>query len=85
VSRVALRFLGGFEAQANPGGGSRFPPGRSRRLLAYLVLTPGQTHSRDKLAALLWPDTSPGVARADLRQTLFVLRKARGGDQDPRP
>jgi DNA-binding SARP family transcriptional activator len=55
------------------------PTRKAQGLLAYLALTPGQVHPRDKLAALLWPDTPPGSARADLRQTLFVLRKALGG------
>ena len=73
---VILNLLGGFEL-GRPGG----PPiGLSTKtgqaLLAYLALTPGQRHSRDKLAALLWEDRSDQQARASLRQTLAVLRKA---------
>jgi DNA-binding SARP family transcriptional activator len=45
-------------------------------LLAYLALPPGQPHSRDKLAALLWGDGSPSRARNRLRETLFALRRA---------
>jgi DNA-binding SARP family transcriptional activator len=39
-------------------------------------LTPGQRHSRDKLAALLWEDRPDQQARTSLRQTLAVLRKS---------
>lgn len=42
-------------------------------LLAYLAVT-GQTHSRETLATLFWPDTAD--ARARLRRTLSVLRAA---------
>jgi DNA-binding SARP family transcriptional activator len=48
-------------------------------LLAYLGVT-GQPHSRDALAALLWPDYDQTRARATLRRTLSVLGKALGGE-----
>ena len=44
-------------------------------LLAYLVVT-GKPHTRDTLAALLWPEYSQPNARAALRRTLSALRKA---------
>ena len=46
-------------------------------LLAYLATT-AQTHRRDELAALFWPDYESSAARADLRRTLSVLNKALG-------
>lgn len=46
-------------------------------LLAYLAVT-GQSHSRDSLAALLWPEYSQSQARANLRRTLSTLSKAIG-------
>jgi predicted ATPase/DNA-binding SARP family transcriptional activator len=46
-------------------------------LLAYLALT-GQVHSRDTLAALLWPEYGQGQARGSLRRTLSTLTKAIG-------
>jgi DNA-binding SARP family transcriptional activator len=42
-------------------------------LLAYLVTT-GKTHSRERLAALLWPEASDDVARTSLRQALRALK-----------
>ena len=47
-------------------------------LIAYLAVT-GQPHSRDALAALLWPDYDQTHARATLRRTLSALNKALGG------
>jgi DNA-binding SARP family transcriptional activator len=48
-------------------------------LLAYLAVT-HERHSRDALAALLWPDYGQTRARAALRRTLSVLNKALAGD-----
>jgi predicted ATPase/DNA-binding SARP family transcriptional activator len=48
-------------------------------LLAYLAVTK-QRHSRDALAALLWPDYDQPHARATLRRTLSALNKALAGN-----
>ena len=47
-------------------------------LLAYLAVTE-QRHSRDALAALLWPEYDQSRARGALRRTLSTLNKALGG------
>ncbi len=46
-------------------------------LVAYLAVT-GETHTREALATLLWPEVEPSRARAGLRRNLSVLRKALG-------
>jgi len=46
-------------------------------LLAYLEVT-GQRHTRDTLAALLWPEDDQASARAGLRRTLAALTGALG-------
>lgn len=48
-------------------------------LLSYLAVT-GRPHSRDALAALLWPEYSQVNARATLRRTLSTLNKSLGGE-----
>lgn len=56
------------------------PPMDTRKamaLLAYLAAT-GQSHSRDALAGLFWPDYEQSQARANLRRTLSTLTKAIG-------
>lgn len=48
-------------------------------LLAYIVMTAAggaHSHTRDALAALLWPDLDQSRARAALRRTLSPLRQA---------
>jgi DNA-binding SARP family transcriptional activator len=49
-----------------------------RHGLAYLAVT-RQRHSRDVLAALLWPEYDQAHARATLRRTLSALNKALAG------
>ena len=48
-------------------------------LLTYLALS-GQEHRRDRLVDLLWPDSDQSRGRNDLRQTLFLLKKALGDE-----
>src|SRR5215813_8936588 len=74
--RVDLRLLGGFRARLRHGPSLRVPTRKAQALLAYLALPCGVAHPRDKLAALLWGDMREGQARTNLRQTLFMLRKA---------
>jgi DNA-binding SARP family transcriptional activator len=52
---------------------------KATALLAYLTVT-RETHQRDTLAALLWPDYDQSNARAALRRTLSTLNKALGGE-----
>jgi predicted ATPase len=53
-------------------------------LVAYLAMTgqrPGEeTHTREALATLLWPEVEPQRARANLRRSLSVLKKGIGGE-----
>lgn len=50
---------------------------RAMALLAYLAVT-NESHSRQSLANLLWPEYDERRARADLRRTLSVLNKTLG-------
>jgi len=45
-------------------------------LLAYLAMTAGTPHRREKLAGTLWPESSDENARKNLRQELWRIRKA---------
>lgn len=47
---------------------------KARAILAYLVLVPGFTATREHLSALLWSDRGPEQARASLRQCIKELR-----------
>jgi len=74
MARIGLRLFGGFEASA-PGAPPVQLPARAQALLARLALGPGQSHLRDKLAALLWAEAPAARARHSLRQSLLTIRQ----------
>jgi DNA-binding SARP family transcriptional activator len=78
MARLAVSLLGGFQARLDSGSAVALPTRKAQGLLAYLALPPGQSHPRDKLAALLWGGIREESARASLRQALFSIRKALG-------
>ncbi|MGH3642488.1 MAG: AAA family ATPase, partial [Mycobacterium sp.] len=76
MSPLRLNLLGGFEARLASGPAIILARRKAQALLAYLAVQPGQVHLRDKLAALLWGDTTDGQARHSLRQALLAIRQA---------
>lgn len=52
---------------------------KAMALLAYLAVT-GQSHTRESLVALLWPDYGRREGRADLSRMLSTLRNSLGED-----
>jgi TolB-like protein len=54
------------------------PGKRARAVLAYLLLAPDQSASRNRLAATFWSDRGSDQARSSLRQCLVELRTALG-------
>ncbi len=79
---LTVMLLGGFEARLASGSTLNLPTKKAQALLAYLAVRPGQSHPRDKLAALLWGEKSDDQARGGLRHALAALRRALG-DADP--
>lgn len=51
---------------------------KTQELLAYLLLYRERPHHREKLAALLWEDSSATQSKRYLRQTLWQLQSALG-------
>jgi DNA-binding SARP family transcriptional activator/tetratricopeptide (TPR) repeat protein len=76
MSTLRLTLLGGFDARLAAGNAVGLPTRKAQALLAYLGQRPGQTHQRDKLAALLWGERSDQHARDGLRHVIAALRKA---------
>ena len=72
-----IHLLGQFNLQAN-NHPLELPSRPAQSLLAYLVLNAGVTHRREKLASLLWPESSETNARSYLRQALWRIRKSLG-------
>jgi len=78
MTRLAISLLGAPEFELDS---ARFKPNirKNTALLAYLAITK-ESHSREVLLALLWPDQDPSLARAGLRRNLSVLKKSLGGE-----
>lgn len=51
------------------------PERLAQSLFAYLILNSGTYHRREKLAAMLWPDSPDVKARENLRHALWRVRK----------
>lgn len=77
---VRLLLLGSFEVRR--GDAVQNLPKKAQGLIAYLASQPGQQHSRDHLATLLWGNTASAQARQSLRQCLMALRNAFGPGSD---
>ncbi len=80
---IELRTLGSLDLLAARRPGSRDVVSQPKRmaLLAYLaVAEPRGLKRRDTLMALFWPDSDADHARRVLRQTVYLLRRALGGD-----
>src|SRR5215472_18830975 len=70
-----LTLFGGFGVRAPNEAAINLLGQKERALLAFLALSPGTTHSRDKLASLLWSDRGDPQARDSLKHALTRLRQ----------
>jgi TolB-like protein/Flp pilus assembly protein TadD len=78
MANLKLRLLGGFEAWTACGDVVDLPGQKDRALLAYLAVAPGDSHSRERLAGLLWSERGDHQARDSLKQALLRLRRSLG-------
>jgi DNA-binding SARP family transcriptional activator len=73
---LEVRLLGGLELRL---GDDPLPPldsARAESLLAYLLIHREAPQPRQRLAFLLWPDSTEAQARTNLRHVLHNLRRA---------
>lgn len=80
MAHLHIQLLGGLRVRDAVGREVRLPSRKATALLACLALQPGAVHRRDFLAALLWDDSDPELARSSLRQALASLRRALPAD-----
>ncbi len=78
MTMLKVYLLGQFNVLRNEEA-VEIPSRPAQSLLAYLMLTAGTAHRREKLAGLLWPEANEENARSNLRHALWRLRKAIGG------
>lgn len=76
MAAVRLELFGGFTLSSPDGTPIPLSARKARAVLAYLALADGRPQPRDKLAALLWPDSHAEQARTSLRQALSAVRRA---------
>ena len=74
--RLRIRLLGGLDLRQGEAALPSLGSARAESLLALLLLRQEVAQPRQRLAFLLWPDSSEGQARANLRHLLHVLRRA---------
>jgi len=74
MATFRVRMLGGLQVERG-GDVVHIGPPRVRELLAYVLLERHGALPRAHLAYQLWPDSSEGQARTNLRQTLHQLRR----------
>ena len=67
MDHLTLSFFGAFQATLGDRPLTAFRSAKVQGILVYLVLTQ-QPQTRDRLAALFWPDEPEAVAKQNLRQ-----------------
>jgi DNA-binding SARP family transcriptional activator len=85
MARLLISLLGGFRVILDGEPVTRFESNKVRALLAYLAVESDRAHSREKLAALLWPEMPDREARNNLRSALSNLRQALGDLRTSQP
>jgi DNA-binding SARP family transcriptional activator/predicted ATPase len=78
MSRLSIHLLGSphIEREGQPIKVSRR---KAIALFAYITVT-GESHRRDSLVNLLWPESDQSRGRTNLRRTLHALRRSLDGD-----
>ncbi|MGD8838542.1 MAG: tetratricopeptide repeat protein [Gammaproteobacteria bacterium] len=82
MSKLELILLGRFECLLSSGKRVTLAMRKAEVLLAYLALSPGLRHPRERLINLLWSDRGEEQARNSLRQCLSAIRKSLGEAAD---
>jgi WD40 repeat protein/class 3 adenylate cyclase len=77
---LQIQLLGQFEVRAD-GKRITIASRPAQSLFAFLILTAGTAHRREKLAGMFWPETSDENARKNLRHELWRIRKTLAGQQ----
>src|SRR5581483_5369852 len=75
---LRIELLGGFRvtSAARAVEESAWRLRKARALIKLLALTPEHSLHREQVIESLWPDLEPAAASNNLRQALFVARRA---------
>lgn len=75
MSSMEIRLFGGFHISQDEESTADLS-GRLQALLAYILLQPNRSASRQQIAFALWPESADSQARTNLRRLLLLLRRA---------
>lgn len=76
MATYSIRLFREFEAQCHNQPVTSLTSKKARELFCFLLLNRGRPHTRERLAAVLWPEAEAGQAKQYLRQTLWQLQSA---------
>ena len=75
---LSINLLGTFQVTLRGESVASFESDKARALLAYLAVEADLAHRRERLAGMLWPDSTERAARSNLRHILSNIRNAIG-------
>ena len=78
MAELDLSLFGVIQVTINKKSIVKFRSVNVQGLLVFLALQAERPFSRQYLATLFWPDESESIAKKNLRQTLYQLRKLLG-------
>lgn len=78
---IRLSLIEGFVLDG-PAGRLEMTSAKARAMFAHLALSPNMEQTRERLAGLLWGDTTDRKARASLRGALLAVRETLGEQAD---
>lgn len=78
MSHIQVKLLGGFAVTLN-GKNISFPYNKVQALFCYLSMKKKAT--RDELSGLLWTDMEENIARKNLRNAIYKLKKSFGDEE----
>src|SRR3954471_535863 len=76
TTELGVRLLGELDLRIGDTALPALESGRAESLLAYLLLHRDAPQPRQRLAFLLWPDSTERQAHTNLRKVLHTLRRA---------
>lgn len=76
MARMEARLFGRFALSRDNSAIEGISATKVREMLCYLLLHHGRPHARERLASLLWPDTTTERSRKYLRQVVWQLQGA---------
>jgi DNA-binding SARP family transcriptional activator len=73
---LTVYMLGTFRVAVNGRSIDKWPSGRGRAVLKYLLMHTSRPTPRDVLMETFWPDSAPDASRNNLNVALYGLRRA---------